>query len=151
MSWPFRLPFGELAPWGDLTLRRQSIDSYSIADPYLGEVRFGAAEADETVASLGLTLEADPVTFGDDGELSLRASAGYRRSLAREDWKVEITEGLATREETVARPRTEEIEAGAEIGLRLGDALSLSATYSLTRELEGTLDHYLFGELRFTF
>ena len=151
VSWPHRLPFGELAPWADITLRRQSIAAYSIADPYLGEVRFGASEAYESLASVGLALSADPIPLASSGELALTASLGFTRSLSREDWKVEITEGLATREETVARGPVERIEAGAGLSLRLGDALALSASYGLTRDAGSPLEHALSGSLRYRF
>ncbi len=151
ISWPHRLAFGTLTPWGDITLRRQSIDGYSLADPYLGEIRFGDAQAYESLASFGLSLNSDPVLLKEGGALTFGASFGYTRSLSQEDWRVEITEGLVTREETVARSPTGRIEAGAEMRLELGDALALSATYNASHDAMAGTDHYLFGSLRYAF
>lgn len=138
LSQSLALPFEafglSLQPAVDLGFERQGIDAYSLSDPYLGKVAFGAAEADSVLLGIGLDAAAPPVALGGLGTLSLGVSARLERSLWREDWQLPLAEGLTRRVETVERPAVDRLGLTFDAGLALADDAALALDVAAVRD-----------------
>ena len=125
-----------LTPWVNLSHAERSIDGFTIANAYLSDVTYGAAEVEETYTTLGLDLAFDPLPLGGDRALNLKGSLAYKRSLHLDDYEVSITEAAFGNTGRARMGRDAVGVLGLDVGaaLDLGQSLSFDADYGLAKQ-----------------
>lgn len=144
---------GWLSPWAGLTHRRQAIDGYTQSNLYLGDVKYSGAEVNDTLASVGLSGELDPVALGKGNWMWLTAGVSWTRGLIEDDYEVRMTDtGSGFKEDqTIEREATNLV--GLDLGAKvsLGDSLSLNAGYEIGQQLDGETSHLANVRVRYGF
>jgi hypothetical protein len=150
----FRLGSSWLQPWVNITHTQQQIDGYTISNPYVSDLTYSGAEVNDTVASLGLNATADRIALTRELGLTLTGGLSYTRSLHLDDYQVQVREqalGGLDQTETIEREGYETV--GLRLGsvLDMGEALSLSADYALTKQMGVETDHAITARFNYRF
>jgi hypothetical protein len=123
-----------LTPWAELSYQRQDTDEFTMADPFVSDLRYDAAAVAETSAAFGLSLRLLPIDLGELGWLRLQGNIGYTHDLTADDYRVSIREAAVngyTQRETVANEPDRSIQLGLGAGWEVTPTLALSAGYHL--------------------
>ena len=133
---PLRAGNAWLTPWVNLSHAKRSVDGFTIANAYLSDVTYGAAQVEETYTTLGLDLAFDPLPLGGDRVLNLKGTLAYKRSLHLDDYEVRITEAAFGNTERARMGRDAVGVLGLDVGaaLDLGENLSFDADYGLAKQ-----------------
>ncbi|MEZ5863964.1 MAG: SGNH/GDSL hydrolase family protein [Geminicoccaceae bacterium] len=150
----FRLDGAWLQPWVNITHTQQQIDGYTISNPYVSDLTYSGAEVNDTVASLGLNATGDRIALDRRFGLTLTGGLSYTRSLHLDDYQVQVSEqalGGLNQTETIEREGYETV--GLRLGsvLDMGEALSLSADYALTKQVGVETDHAITARFNYRF
>lgn len=141
-------------PWAELSRRVQELGSFTIGNPYISDVTYSGTEAGETMAWLGLDVAAEPWGLGAGRSLELFGGVSYGQSLARDDWRVTISEAaglVPDQEETIRREQLREIGLHLGAALALGERLSLTAALGLAHDLDQGSEQEATIRLRYRF
>ncbi len=149
-----RLGDAWLQPWLNITHTRQKIDGYTISNPYVSDVTYSGAEVSDTQASLGLAATADRIALDHGFGLTLTGGLSYTRSLSLDDYEVRVSEqalGGLDQTETIEREDYETF--GLRLGsvLDMGEKLSLSADYALTKQTGVDANHAITARFNYRF
>jgi hypothetical protein len=143
-----------LQPWVNLTHTRQEIDGYTISNPYVSDLTYSGAETSETLASIGLNATADRLALSSSAGVTFSGGLSYTRSLGMDDYEVTVREealkGLK-QTETVERADVETVGIRLSSVFDMGDAVSLSADYALTKQLGFETDHAVTARFNYRF
>jgi len=143
-----------LQPWVNLTHTRQEIDGYTISNPYVSDLTYSGVETNETLASIGLNATADRLALGSTAGVTFSGGFSYTRSLGMDDYEVTVREealkGLK-QTETVERDDVETVGVRLSSVFDMGDAVSLSADYALTKQLGFDTDHAVTARFNYRF
>lgn len=152
-SLPLQQGWARLTPWIGIEHVRQDVDGYTEANPYVSDVRYDAAQVDDTIARIGLRGELDPIRLGDTGLLTLSGGIAYGRSLKRADHVVTMTEtGTGyVQEQEIPREMLSQMAASLAADLAVNDSLSLGAAYATAHQIGGESAHNLVFRLRYAF
>ncbi|MFV0308486.1 MAG: SGNH/GDSL hydrolase family protein, partial [Desertimonas sp.] len=150
----FRLGGSWLQPWVNITHTRQKIDGYTISNPYVSDLTYSGAEVNDTVGSLGLNVTGDRFALGRELGLTLTGGLSYTRSLRLDDYEVQVSEkalGGLNQSETIEREGYETF--GLRLGsvLDMGEKLSLSADYALSKQSGVDADHAVTARFNYRF
>ena len=143
-----------LQPWVNVTHTEQQIDGYTIANPFVSDLTYSGGKVTDTMASLGLNATSDRFTLGSDSGLTFTGGLSYTRSLRTDDYEVTIEEAAMV---GLKQSETVEREGADMIGLRLGsvldigESLSLSADYALTKQMGVEADHAITARFNYRF
>ncbi len=149
-----RVPNAWLQPWVNITYTQQEIDGYTISNPYVSDLTYSGDSFSDTVASLGLNATADRIALGSRAGLTFTGGFDYTRALQMEDYEVTIREAALKglkQTETVERDGVDSF--GLRLGsvLDMGESLSLSADYALTKQLGVATDHAITARFNYRF
>ena len=149
-----RLGDAWLQPWVNITHTQQRIDGYTISNPYVSDLTYSGAEVNDTVASLGLNATGDRIALSRSFGLTLTGGLSYTRSLRLDDYQVKVQEqalGGLNQTETIEREGYETV--GLRLGsvLDMGEKLSLSADYALTKQAGVEADHAITARFNYRF
>lgn len=128
-----------VTPWLELSHRRQENDGFTVSNPYLSDVTYSATEASETLAGIGLDARTRRMALGKRASLSLHGGLAYTQSLARDDYRLEISETAgvgADQVETIEREELRQVtlDLGGEVAF--GERLSLGAGVAVSEDLD---------------
>ncbi|MCB1885953.1 MAG: autotransporter outer membrane beta-barrel domain-containing protein, partial [Geminicoccaceae bacterium] len=124
-------------PWAELGYSAQSLDAYTMQDPYLGAVRVDGGGTSEFKAGVGLNLAALPLDLGRGRSLALGADVSLERTLGRQDLTFEVRDSAGSQREVLPRGEATTATLGLGGTLRLGDAVDLKAGFGLAGSSEG--------------
>ncbi len=143
-----------LQPWVNLTHTRQEIDGYTISNPYVSDLTYSGAETSETLASIGLNATGDRLALSSSAGVTFSGGLSYTRSLGMDDYEVTVREealrGLE-QTETVERADVETVGIRLSSVFDMGEAVSLSADYALTKQLGFETDHAVTARFNYRF
>ncbi len=150
----YRVGSSWLQPWVNITHTQQQIDGYTISNPYVSDLTYSGAEVNDTVASLGLNATGDRIALDRRFGLTLTGGLSYTRSLHLDDYQVQVSEqamGGLDQTETIEREGYETV--GLRLGsvLDMGEALSLSADYALSKQVGVETDHAITARFNYRF
>jgi len=153
-STAIRLGYSWLQPWVNVTHSRQETDGYTISNAYLSDLTYSGTEASETMASLGLNATTDRFAIGHDAGVRFSGGLSYTRSLAMNDYEVSIREAAVaglSQTETVERDNVEMVGLKVASELDMGESLSFSADYALTKQMGVDADHAITARFNYRF
>ena len=143
-----------LQPWVNITHTEQQIDGYTISNAFVSDLTYSGGKITDTTASIGFDATSDAFELGHETRLTLRGGLGYTRSLRADDYTVTIREaalaGLKQRE-TVERDGVEMLALRFGSALAMGQSLSLSADYALTKQMGVEADHAVTARFNYRF
>jgi phospholipase/lecithinase/hemolysin len=143
-----------LQPWVNVTHSEQQIDGYTISNPFVSDLTYSDATVTDTVASLGLNATSDRFTLGGGTTLTLTGGLSYTRSLRADDYEVTIKEAAMAglkQTETVEREGAEMIGLRLGSALEMGESLSLSTDYAFTKQMGVEADHSVTARFNYRF
>jgi phospholipase/lecithinase/hemolysin len=143
-----------LTPWVELSHQVQEMDSFTVDDPYVSDVTYSSAKASDTLAGIGLDSMSDPIRFGTGTSLRLYGGLSYTQSLARDDYRVTISEaaGLVPDQiETIERETLREVGLSFGGQVAVGERLSVGAGVALSRDLDQGSDQQVAVRVSYRF
>lgn len=143
-----------LQPWVTVTHTEQTIDGYTISNPFVSDLTYSGGKITDTLASIGVTATSDPFDLGGDRRLTLRAGLGYTRSLRADDYVVTIEEAALPglkQTERVARDGAEVVGLRLGSAFEMGESLSLSADYAWTKQSGVEADQAITARFNYRF
>jgi outer membrane autotransporter protein len=151
-GYPLSLAGAVWTPWVELTHRVQEVDSFTMSNPYVSDVTYSAAEAAETLAGIGIDAASEPLPVGEDASFRLRGGLFYTQSLARDDYRVTVSEASGSnlnREEVIEQPQLRQIGLNLGGELAVGERLAVGAGLTVTEDLDRGRDQEF--SLRFSY
>lgn len=149
-----RLGRAWLQPWVNITHTQQEIDGYTISNPYVSDLTYSGGRFSDTTASLGLNATGDRIALGPRAGLTLTGGLSYTRSLQMDDYEVTIKEAAMQGLRQTERVERDDVETfGLRLGsvLDMGESLSLSADYALTKQMGVETDHAITARFNYRF
>jgi hypothetical protein len=138
-GYPLALGGVTWTPWAELGRRVQEVDGFTIGNPYLSDVTYSDTEVGDTLARVGLDALSEPIAIGESASLRLFGGVAYGQSLARDDYRVTISEAaglVPDQKETIDRGQLRELDLTLGGQLALGERLSLAAGLGLSQDLD---------------
>lgn len=139
LGYPVEGEAAVVTPWLELTHRRQENDGFTVSNPYLSDVSYSATEAGETLAGVGLDARSRPIRLGKGASLFLHGGLAYTQSLARDDYRLRISEAAgvgADQVETIERDQLRQVTLDLGGQVELGQRLSLGAGLAWNEDLD---------------
>lgn len=134
---PIELERFTLTPWTELSYATQTVDSFTMSNPYLSDETYSVGTVSDTLAGLGLDLGLAPLSLGGERWLSLSGGVSYTHGLVQDDYRVRVEEAAfgSVQEETIDRPDTRTFAFSLAGDIALGGTLSLGAQLRLDHDL----------------
>ena len=154
VGYPLDLAGTVFMPWLELDHRRQENDGFTIENPYISDVRYSDTEASETLAGIGIDARSRPFWLGERTRLELYGGLAYTQSLAREDYRLTISEAAGVgpdQHETIERPQLRQVTLNLGGQVALGERLSLGAGVALAEDLDYGRDQAVTFRLGYRF